>query len=109
MPDAAMIDRDSRLLQMLQSGFPLSPRPYDELGRQLGLRGAEVIAYIGKLKEGGLVRQIGPVIDGRRLGYHSTLLAMQIAPDLLAGAERIITAHRASATPTSAGTPLTSG
>ena len=93
MPDTAALEQDGRLLQLLQAGFPLVRRPYEELGRQLDLSGAEVIARIERLKENGTVRQVGPVIDGRRLGYHSTLLAMQIAPDLLAGAERIITAH----------------
>ncbi|RJO62883.1 MAG: Lrp/AsnC family transcriptional regulator [Dehalococcoidia bacterium] len=94
MRDTIAVSPDGRLLQLLQGGFPLVRQPYEELGRQLGLSGSAVIARIEKLKEDGMVRQIGPVIDGRRLGYQSTLLGMQIAPEQLALAERIIIEHR---------------
>lgn len=93
MFDTAAVDQDRRLIHLLQAGFPLVRRPYEELGRQLCLGSPEVIAHIDRLKESGMVRQIGPVIDGRRLGYRSTLLAMQIAPHQLTAAERIITEH----------------
>jgi len=91
--DTSAVGQDRHLIHLLQAGFPLVRRPYEELGQQLGLSSLEVIVCIDRLKENGTVRQIGPVIDGRRLGYQSTLLAMQIAPQQLAAAERIITEH----------------
>jgi DNA-binding Lrp family transcriptional regulator len=93
MPDAALDAAPRRLLGLLQSGFPMSQEPYADLGAKLGITGDEVISRIEKMKAGGIVRQISPVMDARKLGYQSTLVALMINKDHLTGAERYIAAH----------------
>ena len=59
---------DLRLLAAVQDGFPVTVRPYLDLGRMLGLSEDEVIERLGGLQRDGLVRRIGPILDLRKMG-----------------------------------------
>jgi DNA-binding Lrp family transcriptional regulator len=74
----ALDARDRALLEAMQASFPLDPRPYRELGTTTGLPEEEVIARVRRLKEDGIIRQIGAIFDTRRLGYQSTLVAFHV-------------------------------
>lgn len=63
-----MDDTDRRLLAATQSGLPLSPRPYAEVARDLGLSEQEVIDRFTKLHETGVVRRIGIAPNHYALG-----------------------------------------
>jgi DNA-binding Lrp family transcriptional regulator len=93
MPDSALDAVSRRLLGLLQSEFPMSREPYADLGTKLGIAGEEVISRIQELKSAGIVRQISPVLDARKLGYQSTLVALMINKDHLTRAEQYIAAH----------------
>lgn len=82
-----------KLLSLLQREFPIVRRPYQRLAEKLGISEDEVISQVKTLKTKGFVRLIGPVMDARRLGYQSTLVAMRIAADRLETAERILAEH----------------
>ncbi len=74
---------DQRLLDLIQTDFPLVRRPYAALGEKLGL--SERVCYdrVKALKAAGLVRRVGASFDARRLGYVSTLVAAEVASDRL--------------------------
>jgi len=74
---------DRTLLDLLQQGFPLKSAPFAVLGRRLGVGEGEVLARVRRLKEAGVIRQIGPIFDSRRLGYRSTLVAFRVEPERL--------------------------
>lgn len=93
MPDAALDAASRRLLGLLQSEFPMSREPYADLGAKLGTGGDEVISLIREMKTAGIVRQISPVLDARKLGYQSTLVALMINKDHITGAEQFIAGH----------------
>jgi DNA-binding Lrp family transcriptional regulator len=93
MHDADLDIMDRRLLGLAQREFPLTRSPYTDLGRRLELSGDEVIERLGRLKSDGMVRQIGPVMDSSRLGYHSTLAAMQLESAKLESAARVLAIH----------------
>ena len=84
---------DRKLLNLVQAGFPLTQRPFEDLGKQLGTTGDDVISRIRHLKNEGIIRQISPVVDGRRLGFHPTLVAARIPEDDLPRAEDAIRRH----------------
>lgn len=69
---------DRQLLNRLQKEFPLAPRPFTVLGRQLGTGEEDALERTRRLKEAGIIRQISAIFDSRRLGYSSTLVAMNI-------------------------------
>ena len=84
---------DRRLPNLMQTEFPLTTEPYAALGRRLGIDANEVIRRIAQLKEKGIIRLIGPVLDSRSLGYRTTLVAMRVAETQLKKAERVIAGH----------------
>jgi len=84
---------DQRLLGILQAKFPLTSRPYLDIGLSLGSPEEEIIQHIKQMKLMGLVRQISPVLDARRLGYKTTLVAMRVAETHLDRAARFLTEH----------------
>ena len=74
---------DRRLLDIIQTGFPLDPRPYARLGEELGLPESEVLARVRSLKERGVIRRLGANFDSRRLGWKSTLCGAKVPPGQL--------------------------
>lgn len=88
-----MDDLDRRLLNRIQSDFPLVARPFEELGRSLGLSEAEVIERMRALKAGRIVRQISAIFDTKSLGYKSSLVAMRVDPSRISEAARVINEH----------------
>jgi len=86
---------NQKLVNLLQAEFPLKPRPYREIGLKLSVGEEEVIQRIERLKAEGLVRQISPVLDSRRLGFQTTLVAMRVTEDQLDKAAQVIADHPA--------------
>ncbi len=86
-------DVNKKLLNLIQTEFPLVSAPYRALGDKLGISGDDVMARIGELKARGIIRQISPVFDARRLGYRSTLVAMKVAQAQLDRAARLFVEH----------------
>jgi DNA-binding Lrp family transcriptional regulator len=72
---------DKKILNMIQLDFPLSHRPFQELGKNLGLREEEVIRRIKRLQSEGAIRRIGPIISTKKTGGVSTLVAMKVPDD----------------------------
>ena len=74
---------DRSLLDLIQTDFPLVRRPYAALGEKLGLSERACYDRVKALKAAGLVRRVGASFDAQRLGYVSTLVAAEVAPDRL--------------------------
>jgi len=85
-----MDEMDLRLLAAVQDGFPISPRPFRELGEALGLEEDEVISRLDELQKEGLVRRIGPILDLRRIGRSGILAALAVPLDEADGAADIV-------------------
>ncbi len=85
--------QDKALLDRMQAGVPLVPRPYASLGEALGLGEGEVLTRVRRLKEANVIRQIGAIFDTRRLGYQSTLVAFHVPDGRLEGVAAQISAH----------------
>ncbi|GFN23580.1 MAG: AsnC family transcriptional regulator [Thermoanaerobacteraceae bacterium] len=85
-----MDNLDRQLLNLIQQDFPLTGRPYLEIGRRLNLSEGEVIKRLKKLKKAGIVRRIGAVFDLRRLGYVSTLCALKVPPERLVEVAEVV-------------------
>ncbi|HDQ41637.1 MAG TPA: Lrp/AsnC family transcriptional regulator [Desulfonatronum sp.] len=74
---------DKQILDLIQTGFPLDPRPYARIGEQFGLTEAETLARVRALKNKGIIRRIGANFQSRKLGWTSTLCAAQVPEDKL--------------------------
>ncbi len=74
-----MDEIDLELLSAVQDGFPITSRPFQDLGEALGLEEEEVILRLAGLQKDGLVRRIGPILDLRRLGRSGILAALKVS------------------------------
>jgi DNA-binding Lrp family transcriptional regulator len=84
---------DRKLLNIIQSQFPLVDQPYQEIGQELGIEEHEVIERLAELKRQNVVRQVSAIFDTRRLGYKTTLVAFAYAPDQLHQGALFINRH----------------
>ena len=64
-----------RLLEELQRDFPLVGRPFRAIARRCALSESAVLESTDGLLRDGLIREISALLDGRRLGYKTTLVA----------------------------------
>jgi DNA-binding Lrp family transcriptional regulator len=74
---------DKKILDLIQTDFPLDPRPFARIGEQCGLTEAEALARVRALKGKGIIRRIGANFQSRKLGWTSTLCAAQVPEDKL--------------------------
>lgn len=72
-----------RLLDDWQRRFPLTPRPFDDIARELGVGEDWVIAQISAFLQQGLISRVGPVFRPNTVGA-STLVAAAVPPAQLA-------------------------
>ncbi len=85
---------DARLLDRVQRGIPLDPRPFAVLGREIGIDEADCLARLKRLGPGlGIVRQISAIFDTQSLGYASSLVAAKVAPQHVDAAAAVINRH----------------
>jgi len=84
---------DRALLEPMQAAFPLSSRPYRDLGSTAGLEENDVLVRVRRLKREGIIRQIGAIFDTRRLSYSSTLVAFHVSDASLEAVAGQISAH----------------
>ncbi|NTV76657.1 MAG: Lrp/AsnC family transcriptional regulator [Methanothrix sp.] len=88
-----MDEIDLKLLAAVQEGFPVSPRPFRDLGRALGLEEDEVISRLAMLQKEGLVRRIGPILDLRRMGKSGILAALAVPLDRADGVAEVVSLY----------------
>lgn len=71
---------DRKILNILQNDFPVSEQPYRDIAERMNISEAELIERISLMKESGIIRRIGAIIESRAIGYHSTLCACRVEP-----------------------------
>ena len=74
---------DKRLLDIIQTAFPLVSRPYAELGERLGISEDEAFARVRRMRESGLIRRLGANFQSAKLGFRSTLCAAKVPEEQL--------------------------
>ena len=78
MPNLSLTSRQRHLLQLVQTDFPLVPRPYRQLAEQVGATEEQVLEALAELSRLGLIRELAPVFATARLGYSSTLATLAV-------------------------------
>jgi len=77
-----MIDADDlELIVAVQNGLPLVAQPYAQLAEQLALTEANVIQRLQRLKQQGLIKRLGVIVNHRQLGYQSNAMVVFNIPD----------------------------
>jgi siroheme decarboxylase len=86
-------EADKRLMNLLQSSFPLVAEPYGALASAHGLEVDELLTRTRRLLGERIIREITPIFDTRSLGYESMLVAAKVDADNPHRAARIINSH----------------
>ena len=73
---------EQRLLNEFQHGMPLTPNPYADIARQLGVYETTVLETLKRLQTEGAISRVGAVFRPNRIGA-STLAAMAVPEDEL--------------------------
>ncbi len=84
---------DRKILNVIQTRFPLVEKPFEAVGGEIGIPESEVIERVADMKSKNVVRQISAIFDTRRLGYKTTLVAMRLPEDELDAAAQVINEH----------------
>ena len=86
-------ETDKRLMNLLQSSFPLDPEPFALVAAEADLEVDEVMARAQRLLDGRIIREITPIFDTRALGFSSMLVAAKVDSDHPHRAAQIINSH----------------
>ena len=76
---------DKRILDVIQSDFPLESRPYAVIGEKCGVTEAEALARVRAMKERRLIRRMGANFQSAKLGFRSTLCAAKVPDEAMDG------------------------
>ena len=74
---------DKEILNEIQWTFPLVSKPYHEIAKKFDVSPQVIMDRLRSLKQAGVLRQLSAIFDTRKLGYKSSLVAMEIEPDKL--------------------------
>jgi len=86
-------ETDKRLMNLLQSSFPLDPEPFALVASEADLELDDVLARTQRLLDGRIIREITPIFDTRALGYESMLVAAKVDSEHPQRAARLVNAH----------------
>lgn len=89
-----VIDPTERaIINALQGGFPLTPRPFRDAGAELGLSEGEVIESVRNLVDTGHLSRFGPLWNAERLGGEVCLVALAVPMDRFDAVAELVNAH----------------
>lgn len=83
MQEQILNDSEHSLLAAIQSGFPLTSRPFLTIGTEIGCSEDEVIATLNNLKERGIIKRLGIIVRHRELGFRANAMVVWDVPDEL--------------------------
>ncbi len=86
-------DTDRRLMNLMQSEFPLVPEPYAMLAERAELDVDELMRRAQRLLDGRIIREITPIFDTRTLGFSSMLVAAKVDTEYPHRPAEIINSH----------------
>ncbi len=62
-------EMDRAIIRATQAGLPLTSAPYEAVGAEVGLNGAEVMERMERMLDDGIIRRIGAVPNHYALGF----------------------------------------
>ncbi len=86
-------ETDKRLMNLLQSSFPIDAEPFALLASEAELELGDVLARTQRLLDGRIIREITPIFDTRALGYESMLVAAKVDGEHPQRAAQIVNSH----------------
>ena len=93
MTTGTMDITDRKLLNIIQTEFPVVEEPYRAVAEQLGIAEADVLERLAELKRQNVVRQVSAIFDTRRLGLQDHVGGLSLMPTPTCTAEQYLIRH----------------
>jgi DNA-binding Lrp family transcriptional regulator len=90
---AGLDEVDAALIDGFQSGFPVEERPFRAVGEALGVSEAEALARVERLRDRGVFRRFGAVLNPPVIGS-STLAAVSAPEDRFEDVAGVVNGYR---------------
>jgi DNA-binding Lrp family transcriptional regulator len=84
---------EKAIINALQGGFPLTPRPFRDAGLELGLSEGELLEGVRDLVGEGQLSRFGPLWNAEMLGGDVCLAAIAAPPDRFEELAEQVNAH----------------
>jgi DNA-binding Lrp family transcriptional regulator len=84
---------DKRILNRIQSDFPIEARPYQTIAAELDLTEAQVLERVQALKDEGIIRRIGGNFVPHKVGFVSTLCAAKVPEEQIDAFARVVNTY----------------
>ena len=88
-----LLAAEARLLDRAQRSFPVSDRPFRELGAAAGISESKTLEIFRRRLADGFIRRVYAVGNAAAFGYRSLLAALWCPPESIADAAARINAH----------------
>jgi DNA-binding Lrp family transcriptional regulator len=75
-PQEEIDEKDEALILLMQTGLRLSPTPYADLGKEIGMTEDEVISRLKYLNESKIIKRFGIVVRHHELGYRANAMTV---------------------------------
>jgi len=72
---------DRKIINRLQTGFPLTEEPFLAVSTELGIEEKELIKRLSDLLEDKTLSRFGPMYDAQKLGGAFSLVAIRVPED----------------------------
>jgi len=86
-------ETDKRIINRIQSDFPITARPYHTIAQDLDLEEEDVLQRIARLRKTGVIRRIGGNLVPEKMGYVSTLCAASVPDDKLKLFKKVVNSY----------------
>ena len=83
---------DKELLNVIQTGLPLTPAPFAAVAARLGCPEQQVLERLAQLRDAGVIRRLGAFFDAESLGYRGWLVAVKVEELSLPAVARAVNA-----------------
>lgn len=80
-PDESTHGAAEDLIEAIQTGLPLVPRPYRAIGVRLGMSEQSVIERLRAMIDAGIIKRLGVVVRHHELGYRANAMVVWDVPD----------------------------
>jgi len=88
-----MDNLDKEILNEIQWTFPLVAQPFDAIAKKFNISSDVIKSRLTNLKKIGVLRQLSAIFDTRKLGYKSSLIAVQIEKSKLEYVAKKVNQH----------------
>jgi len=80
-----MTDKEKRVARQVQGDIPLGKRPFEAIGKSLGMSEEEVIDILKGLQKKGFMRRFGAVLQHTRAGFSENAMVVWAVPEKRCG------------------------